>query len=237
MSAKRPTSLDKKPSALEAENSKKKRKVSNSLSKLSQEVKIVEVDKIKDGEEDDDNGAEGRVSPRNKPMQPPIFAENLAPYINRVYPRPSSEWDEDFIETLGALMANRGGFNCTNRAAIGAAGLGSKLDWFFDQYVELYEKNKHFEDLIDPWYVICEEWPQQPPNVFADALNAANMHVGGGPVANAANEPIQFNNGRNWFFQCPDRGIAERVAAFLHGRLNIPGFHTSVIDSRFLSYI
>jgi hypothetical protein len=171
-----------------------------------------------------------------KPIQPMIDAEALAPYIDKVYPRPCSEWSEEFIEELGALMANRGGFNCSNKTAIAASGAGRHLDWFLAQYVTLYETNKHFEDLIDPWYVICEGIPQTQDQLYVDAVNAANRHVGGRSIANLRGEPIQFSHGRNWFLHCQDREQAMRVASFLHGRLQWADFHTSVIDSRYLAY-
>ena len=37
------------------------------------------------------------------------------------------------------------------------------------------ETNKHFEDLIDPWYVICEGIPQTQDQLYADAVNAARL--------------------------------------------------------------
>lgn len=170
-----------------------------------------------------------------KPMQAPLFSEDLVPYILEVYPNPSCEWSQQYIEKLGALMANRGGFNSTHREAIAASGVGRNLDWFFSEYVKLYETNQHFAKLIDPWYVVCEGWPAG--NAYVNALNAANVHIGGAPgAAGQLNEPIQFNNGRNWFLQCHNREHAQRVASFLHGRINSPQFHTSVIDSRFLDY-
>ncbi len=102
----------------------------------------------------------------------------------------------------------------------------------------LYETNKHFGALIDPWYVICEGIPQtQQVQMYEDAVNAANMHVDGGPIANLQGEPIQFSHGGNWFLHCQDREQAMCVAAFLHGRLQWTDFHTSVIDSRFLAYV
>lgn len=172
-----------------------------------------------------------------KPIQPMLDAAALAPYIDKVYPRPCSEWSKEFIEELGALMANRGGFNCSNKTAIAASGVGRHLDWFFTQYVTLYETNKHFDDLIDPWYVICEGIPQAQVQLYVDAVNAANIHVNGGPIANLEGEPIQFSHGRNWFLHCHDREQAMLVAAFLHGRLEWVDFHTSVIDSHFLAYV
>jgi hypothetical protein len=86
--------------------------------------------------------------------------------------------------------------------------------------------------------VISEEYHAAPGNAFTDSLNAANKHVG---VADNAtgnpNEPITFNKGRNLFLMCPNREIAQQVAAFLHGRLDIPEFHTSVMDCRYLDFV
>jgi hypothetical protein len=172
-----------------------------------------------------------------KKYQPPLFVEDLAPFIQKVYPSPSSKWKKEHIEELGHMMANRDGFNGTHKEAIAASGIGDKVNWFFGQYVNLYETNKRFEKMIDPWYVMCEGLALLPANVYNNAVNAANQCIGGGLVAGAVNEPIQFSNGRNWFLHCPDREKSQQVAAFLHGRINDPAFHTTVMDSRFLAYL
>ena len=177
------------------------------------------------------------VNNTRKKYQPPLFVEELASFIQKVYPSPSSEWKEDHIEELGKLMANRDGFNSTHKEAIAAASIGGKLNWFFGEYVNLYETNKRFEKIIDPWYVICDGLALLPANAYPNAVNAANQHIGGGLVAGAVDEPIQFNNGRNWFLHCPNRQESQKVASFLHGRINDPAFHTTLIDSRFLLYL
>lgn len=184
--------------------------------------------------DDDDNCDDLLAQERIKPIQPALFCEDLAPLINRLYPQPSSRWADEDIEELGSLMANRGGFNSMHNQAIASAGIAGKLEWFFGQYVSLYETNSRFCEMIDPWYVICEGWPDNVE--FTKALNDANAHIRGNGLAGGENEPIQFNNGRNWFLHCLNREDAAKVSAFLHGRVNSAAFHTTIVDSRYLNY-
>lgn len=169
-----------------------------------------------------------------KPQQAAIFCEELAPFIHRVYPNPSKLWKEVDISYLGKLMANRGGFDASNKQAINESGISDKLNWFYGEYVNLYESNKEFEKMIDPWYVICDGYANLPGNTFTEALNAANQHMGGGQVAGNEGDPIVFQNGNNWFLHCRSREEALQIKAFLHGRINNANFQTSTIDCRFL---
>eukprot|EP01033_Poteriospumella_lacustris_P018816 gene18816-13565_t len=171
------------------------------------------------------------------PIQPRLSAEALAPYIDKLFPRPCSEWSAEIVEELVILLVKSGGFNCSDLKAKAASSEVPHLGWFLRQFRKLYETTKHFGALIDPWYVICDIPQSQQVQLYVDAVNAANMHVGGGPIANLRGEPIQFSHGRNWFLHCQDREQAMRVAAFLHGRLQWTDFHTSVTDSRFLAYV
>jgi hypothetical protein len=172
------------------------------------------------------------------PIQPRLDMETLAPYIDKLFPRPSSEWSEEIIEELATLLVTSGGFTYSDLKAKAEFCESPDLGWFIGQFMKLYETSKHFRALIDPWYVICEGIPQAlQGQLYADAVNAANMHVGGRSIANLQGEPIQFSHGRNWFLNCQGREQAMRVAAFLHGRLQWADFHTSVIDSRFLAYV
>lgn len=169
-----------------------------------------------------------------KPIQPSIYFEELAPFIDKVYPTPSRRWKKEYVKELGMLMSNRSGFNCTHDKLIAEAGLAGKMSWFFREYVDLYENDDEFDNMIDPWYVICEGADQIGP-AYDAAINDANRHVNGQGSAGMPDEPIQFDNNRNWILHCANRESALEVAAFLHGRLSDthPAFHTSVVDIRF----
>lgn len=202
---------------------------------MSKKKEIIYIDVEEDEEEYEE------PDPHNyKPYQPTLHIQDLAEFIHRLFPKKSSTWPKKDVEYLGNLMANRDGFNSSNRAAIAAAGIAGKIDWFYREYVDLYETNREFEKMIDPWYIIVDPAgiAAVGDEAYITALNNAETHLGGGGLPNEADAVIMFNQDRNWFLMLPTgRETAMRVRSFLHGAVNNESFHTIVMDGRLIDYV
>lgn len=98
-------------------------------------------------------------------------------------------------------MRNRSGLDYSNKAVIAALHLTEQFEHFLNQYINLYETDKDFEAIIDPFQVIVLEKPSEA--TYVAALNRANRHIGGLGNANDPNEPIQFQYGKNWMLSIP----------------------------------
>lgn len=184
------------------------------------------------------------IGSNTKPKQNSVKCQDLAPLINKLFPRPASEWTQEEKAELGEFMANRDGFDSADKAAIRKAGLSgaeNKLNWFLDQYVIAYQTDPHFKTMIDPWIVICVNVPTAPPAVvqqFATCLQDANAHLGGRRNrVNAQGEPITFgNNTINTILLCNDREAAHRCASYIKGNFNHRNFGTIVVDANYIHY-
>lgn len=212
-------------------------KASNANNKSKKKVSVSEAssNKRKRSKNEDDEDADGWDDPPipKPPGQPVVSVVDMAHILHPLAFRRHTEWTKEEKSNLAAFMCNRGGIDASDKIAMAQAGLTAIFEFWFNEYVNLYETDAEFEKAIDPWQIVVIAKPAD--NVFLPVLNLANRHIGGVGNANAPNEPIQFQHGQNWILHIPSgKENAHRVVSFLQGQFvgqNIP-FQAIVQDYR-----
>jgi hypothetical protein len=166
--------------------------------------------------DNDSEDGDDEVSNVKPPGQPTIAVVDMGHIIRPLAFRRHREWTVEEKNNLAAFMCNRAGIDASDKVAIGKAGLSDIFEFWFNEYVDLYETDKEFEKAIDPWQIVVIVKPAN--NVYIPILNLANQHIGGVGNANAVNEPVQFMYGQNWMLQITTgKENARRVVSFMKG--------------------
>lgn len=159
----------------------------------------------------------GEDEPAKKPPgQPTVSVVDMQHILRPLAFRRHTEWTVEEKDALAKFMCNRAGIDASDKAAMHREGLTAMFNFWFDEYVRLYETDREFERAIDPWQVIFLERP--PEDVFLALLDLGNQHIGGVGAANAPNEPVQFMHGKPWILSIPSgKEDARRVVSFIKG--------------------
>lgn len=173
------------------------------------------------------------------PGQPTVNVVDMAHILRPLAFRRHQDWTLEEKRNLASFMCNRAGIDASDKVAMHRANLTAIFDFWFNEYVNLYETDKDFEKAIDPWQVIVLVRPES--GIYIPLLNNANQHIGGGGQANDPKEPIQFMHGCNWVLSIPSgKEDARRVVSYMKGHCdgeNIPfeaivqDYHASIRDA------
>lgn len=164
--------------------------------------------------------------------QPMLKLQDMERIITKYYNIPNTSWSKEEKQEIAEFMYNRAGIDISPRNNPTGRHLRKEFEYFFSQYVNLYENDKEFEAMIDPWQVIVIDKPNDNERYLA-VLNRANLHINGNGDANEPGEPIQFQHGKDWILHIPGgREDARRVASYMAGELHDTEFSVIVQDYR-----